>query len=213
MVGRMQFLEVAMMKGVGYSLQICFRELHGQTVCDGPEDPLHNRYKFFCMICCVKVTMRARGAYEITRHYQSAKHLHQDQKYREKNFSRKSLREGRAKSVRRSVVGRVQHLYGLGSSRDGLQTTVILRCVRRQAILIYQCGRSRTDTNSTVDGISGRGGQLLLLDELWTQVYLLTGNFASTSDFNWIHGHISIRHFAVVVTLYMDDVVPLTVKD
>ena len=41
----------------------------------GPEDLVHDQHKFFCMICCVKVVMRAKGAYEIKRHYQSANHL------------------------------------------------------------------------------------------------------------------------------------------
>ena len=52
----------------------------------GLEDPLHSRHKFFCMICCVHVSMRARGVYEIKRHYQSANHLRQDQRYREQYF-------------------------------------------------------------------------------------------------------------------------------
>ena len=41
----------------------------------------------------------------------------------------------------------------------------------------------------------------------------LTGNFARSSDFNWSQELISVSHFASVVILYIDEVVPLIVED
>ena len=46
----------------------------------GHEDPLNYRQKFYCMDC--HVSMRARGVYEIQRHYQSPNYLRQEQPFR-----------------------------------------------------------------------------------------------------------------------------------
>ena len=44
--------------------------------------------------------------------------------------------------------------------------------------------------------------QLLVLDDSWTQVGILTGKLASTSDFNWSQKHISV---SVSVTILFSD--------
>ena len=36
-----------------------------------------------------------------------------------------------------------------------------------------------------------------VLEYFWTQVGILTGNAASTSDFNWSHRHISVSSSSV----------------
>ena len=41
------------------------------------------------------------------------------------------------------------------------------------------------------------GGQLWVLDDLWTQVDILTGNSASTSDFEWSHEHNTPSFFVI----------------
>ena len=41
------------------------------------------------------------------------------------------------------------------------------------------------------------GGHLWVLEDLWTQVGILTGNAASTSDFNWSHEHISVSSWSI----------------
>ena len=56
------------------------------------------------------------------------------------------------------------------------------------------------------------GGQLWMLDEIWTQVGFLTGNSASTSDFNWSQEHISVNYFVLVEIFYCDEIVPLIVE-
>ena len=60
----------------------------------GPEDPRSNRHKFYCMTCCVNVSMRARGVYEIKKRHQNPDHLPTDQRLRE-SFCRKTLGAGR----------------------------------------------------------------------------------------------------------------------
>ena len=39
------------------------------------------------------------------------------------------------------------------------------------------------------------GGQFCILEDLQTQVGILTGNSASTSDFKWSHEHFSVSWF------------------
>ena len=35
----------------------------------GPEDPLENKYCFYCMLCRRNISMRTRGLYELKRHF------------------------------------------------------------------------------------------------------------------------------------------------
>ena len=52
-----------------------------------------------------------------------------------------------------------------------------------------------------------------MLDELWSQGAFLTGNSALTSAFEGIKEQISVSHFALVVFLYIAEVVSLIVED
>ena len=50
----------------------------------GPDDPLKNRYSFYCMLCKKNISMRTRGLYGLKRHFQRDCHLRTDQRIREK---------------------------------------------------------------------------------------------------------------------------------
>ena len=50
----------------------------------GPDDPLNNRYSFYCMLCKRNISMRTRGLYELKRHFQRNCHFRADQRLREK---------------------------------------------------------------------------------------------------------------------------------
>ena len=50
----------------------------------GPDDPLNNRYSFYCMLCIRNISMRTRGLYEQKRHFQRGCHFRADQRLREK---------------------------------------------------------------------------------------------------------------------------------
>ena len=84
MVGPIQFLGVAVMKRVVYSVRTCFRSSMGQTVCSGTwrstAQPTHD----FPHDLLREGINACHAVYEINRHYQSANHLRQDQRYREK---------------------------------------------------------------------------------------------------------------------------------
>ena len=50
----------------------------------GPDDPLNNRFCFYCMLCKRNISMRTRGLYELKRHFQRTCHFRADQRLREK---------------------------------------------------------------------------------------------------------------------------------
>ena len=50
----------------------------------GPDDPLNNRYSFYCMLCKRNISMRTLGLYELKRHFQPDCHFREDQRLREK---------------------------------------------------------------------------------------------------------------------------------
>ena len=53
-----------------------------RTFVTGPLDPIHNKYKFYCMLCKTNVSIYSKGAREILRHYKTEGHLRRDQKWR-----------------------------------------------------------------------------------------------------------------------------------
>ena len=57
------------------------------------------------------------------------------------------------------------------------------------------------------------GVQLWILDELWTQVGILTGSLASSSDSNWSHEQVIVSHLVSVVLSYIDEIVPLILEN
>ena len=50
----------------------------------GPDDPLNNRYSFYCMLCRRNISKKMRGLYELKRHFQRDCHFRADQRLREK---------------------------------------------------------------------------------------------------------------------------------
>ena len=62
----------------------------------GPDDPLSNRYSFYCMLCKRNISMRTRGLYELRGHFQRDCHFRADQRLREKILPGKvRCRDGR----------------------------------------------------------------------------------------------------------------------
>ena len=51
----------------------------------GPEGPLENKYRFYCMLCRRNISMRTRGLYELKRHFQRDCHFQAHQRFREKH--------------------------------------------------------------------------------------------------------------------------------
>ena len=53
-----------------------------RTFVYGTLDPVHNQFKFYCMLCKTNVSVYSKGAREILRHYRTEGHLRKDQKWR-----------------------------------------------------------------------------------------------------------------------------------
>ena len=47
----------------------------------GPVDPIHNKFKSYCMLSKTNVSIYSKGAREILRHYKKGGHLRKDQKW------------------------------------------------------------------------------------------------------------------------------------
>ena len=58
-----------------------------KTFVSGPVDPKWNKYKFYCQICKGNVSIYAKGAREILRHYSTEKYLRKDQRWRYEHLS------------------------------------------------------------------------------------------------------------------------------
>ena len=48
----------------------------------GPVDPIHNKFKFYCMLCKTNMSIFSKRAREILCHYKKEGHLRRDQKWR-----------------------------------------------------------------------------------------------------------------------------------
>ena len=158
----------------------------------GPEDPLKNRHCFFCMLCEKNISMKSRGLYELKRHYPRGCHLRIDQLFRERYCPGK-------------VRGRdARVLYGVKLEKEHgqyMELDLPDLCYKRPFYYDVIEGKPFTfTTDSTRIRIQievfllflKSGGQLWALDHYWTQVGVLTGHSAATTDFNWSPSHISV---------------------
>ena len=164
----------------------------------GPDDPVNNRYCFYCMLCKRNISMRTRGLYELKRHFQRDCHFRADQRLREK------ICPGKV----RGRDGRVLHGSKLETERE-LYMELDLPDLSHKRPFYYDVLEGKPFTFTTVEArvriqinlliiFLKSGGQLWALEDYWTQVGFATGHSASTSDFNWSPAHISVSSFNVV---------------
>ena len=159
---------------------------------NGPANPLKNRHCFYCMLCRRNVSMKSRGLYELKRHFQREHHLRADQRFRARYHPSKvrgsdgrtlygSKFEAEKELFMHLDVPALDHkrpfyydvvegnpfTFTSASSRTLIQIELLLIFLRRR-------------------------GQLMTLEEYWTQVGVFTGHSASTADFNWSLSYISV---------------------
>ena len=156
-------------------------------------------------------SMRSHGVYELKRRYQSTCHLRQNQRYCDRYFS----------EAVRGKDARV--LYG---ERMGAESEVYMHCVIpdmdhkklfQSDVEVKPFIFTRTEDRVRIQRqlltpFPMARGQLCMLDDLSTQVGILTWNSASPSDFNWSQENIKVSQFALVTVLYIVLVVPLLFK-
>ena len=166
-----------------------------RTFVSGPVDPVHNKFKFYCMLCKTNVSIFSKGAREILRHYKTVGHLRKDQKWRFTHLQETD-----------EVTGVVTH-YVRG--KDGYVLTPI-ELEREKPLFIdaplieagdrfpfyddYMAsigGLTNPDDlrTSTLISLIGtfvpQDGNISLLRNLWTRVGMFTNHQALFSSFDW----------------------------
>ena len=173
----------------------------------GPEDPLNNRFSFYCMLCKRNISMRTRGLYELKRHFQRDCHFRADQRLREK------ICPGKV----RGRDGRVLYGSKLEAERE-VYMELDLPELSHKRPFYYDVLEGKPFTfTSEEDRIRIQinlltiflksGGELWALEDYWTQVGVATGHSASIADFNWSPAHVSVSSFgflwdSVVIVIF-----------
>ena len=161
----------------------------------GPDDPLNNRYSFYCMLCKRNISMRTRGLYELKRHFQRDCLFRADQLLREKICPGKD----------RGRDGRVLYGSKLEAERE-VYMELDLPELSHKRPLYYDVLEGKPFTFTTMEDrirvqinlltiFLRSGGKLWALEDYWTQVGVATGHSASMADFNWSPARISVSNF------------------
>ena len=161
----------------------------------GPDDPLENKYCFYCMLCRRNVSMTTRGLYELKRHLQRDCHFRADQRFREKHCPGKVRgRDGRV--LYGSKLETEQKLYmeldvpDLDFKRPFYYDVL----EGKPFTFTTEESRVRIQINLLMTFLKS-AGEFRALEDYWTQVGFATGHSASMADFNWSPAHISVSKF------------------
>ena len=173
----------------------------------GPDDPLNNRYSFYCMLCKRNISMRTRGLYELKRHFQRDCHFRADQRLREK------ICPGKV----RGRDGRVLYGSKLEAERE-VYMELDLPELSHKRPFYYDVLEGKPFTFTSEENricvqinlltiFLKSGGELWALEDYWTQVVVATGHSASIADFNWSPAHVSVSNFdflwdSVVIVMF-----------
>ena len=166
-----------------------------KVIAKGPDDPLNNRYCFYCMLCKRNISMRTRGLYELKRPFQRDCHFRADQRLGAKVCPGKVRgRDGRLLYVSKLEAERELYMEldmpDLSHKRpfynDGLEGKPFIFTTEEAPI--------RIQIYLLTIFLKGLG-QLWDLEEYWTQTGVATGHSASIEDSNWSLARISVSNF------------------
>ena len=168
----------------------------------GPEDPLENKYCFYCMLCWRNISMRTRELYELKRYFQRECHFRADQRFREKYCPRKVRgRDRRVLYVSKLQAGREFYIELDVPDLDLKRPFYYDELQGKPFNFTTEESRVRIQINLLMTFLKS-GGQLWALEEYWTQVGLATGHSAAIADFNCNPAHISVSNFALSSGVY-----------
>ena len=161
----------------------------------GPEDPLENKYCFYCMLCRRNISMRTRGLYELKRHFQRDCHLRVDQRFREKYCPGKVRgRDGRVLYGSKLEAEREFYMELDVPDLDFKRPFYYDVLEGKPFSFTSEESRVRIQINLLLTFLKS-GGQLWALEDYWTQVGVATGHSAAIADFIWSPAHISVSNF------------------
>ena len=166
-----------------------------RTFVSGPVDPIHNKFKFYCMLCKTNVSIFSKGARAILRHYKTEGHLRKDEKWRYAHLQETD-----------EITGVITHQV---RGKDGYPLTPI-ELEREKPFYIdvplvdtgdrfpfyddYMASNEgilnpddlRTSTLISLIGtFVPKDGNISLLQSLWTRVRVFTNHQALFSSFDW----------------------------
>ena len=162
----------------------------------GPDDPLENKYFFYCMLCRRNISMRTRGLHELKRHFQPDCHFRADQRFREKHCPGKVHGGGGGRVLYGSKLQAEREFYMELDVPDLDFKRPFYYDVLEGKPFTFTTEESqvRSQINSLIT-FSKSAGKLWALGDYWTQVGIATGYSAAVADFNWSPAHISVRNF------------------
>ena len=177
-----------------------------RTFVSGPMDPLTNPHCFYCQICRRNVSIYGKGAAEVKRHYSSREHFRKDQKWRYVHLKRVDAVTGNVNHFVRDRKGNLLGKFDLELE--------IPRFIDEELVDVGEKLPFHGDVNVSGDAMTTsksrsfyqlnllgdylkRGGDIELLQSIWTNVGSFTNHQSLFSDFDWSEERItvSIYHF------------------
>ena len=163
----------------------------------GPDDPLENKYCFYCMLCRRNISLKTRGLYELKRRFQRDCHFWADQRFREKHCPEKVRgRDGRVLYGSKLEAERKLYMELDLPDLDFKRPFYYDVLEGKPFTFTTEESRVRIQINLLMTFLKS-GGQLWALEDYWTQVGFATGHSASMADFNLSPAHISVSKFYV----------------
>ena len=178
-----------------------------RTFVTGPVDPIHNKFKFYCMLCKTNVSIYSKGAREILRHYKKEGHLRKDQKWRYVHLQETDSITGVVTHQVRGKDGYVLTPYELEKEKPHFIDAPLIDAGGRYPFYDDYMASIGGITNpsdlrtSTLISLIGtfvpQDGNLSLLQNLWTRVGVFTNHQALFSSFDWGSATLTVSSFVV----------------
>ena len=178
-----------------------------RTFVSGPVDPIHNKFKFYCMLCKTNVSIYSKGAREILRHYKKEGHLRKDQKWRYVHLQEVDSITGIATHQVRGKDGYVLTPLELEREKPHFIDVPLIDAGDRYPFYDDYMASIGGITNpsdlrtSTLISLIGtfvpQDGNLSLLQNLWTKVGVFTNHQALFSSFDWGSATLTVSSFIV----------------
>ena len=159
-----------------------------RTFVTGPVDPIHNKFKFYCMLCKTNVSIYSKGAREILRHYKKEGRLRKGQKWRYVHLQETDSNTGVITHQVRGKDGYVLTPFELEREKPRFIDAPLIDALGRYPFYddymasiggITNPSDLRTSTLISLIGtFVSQDGNFSLLQNLWTRVGVFTNHQA-----------------------------------
>ena len=179
--------------GYVFTEEMLERALFFEVFATGPDDPLENKYCFYCMLCRQNISMRTRGLYEPKRHFQRECHFWADQRFREKYCPGKVRGRDRRELYGSKLEAEREFYVELDVPDLDFKMSFYYDVLEGKPFTFTaEESRVRIQINLLMTFLKS-GGKFWALEDCWTHVGIASGHSAAIADFNWCPAHISVR--------------------